>query len=56
MEDVITPGTWNKDSVAAVVDTAPYDATAANPENWDAAAAPATEPGWVGNTAAAGWQ
>ncbi len=56
MEDVVTPGTWNKDSVAAVVDTAPYDATAANPENWDAAAAPATEPGWVGNTAAAGWQ
>lgn len=55
MEDVVTPGTWNKDTVAPVVETAPYDATA-NPENWDAAAAPSAEPGWEGTTAAAGWQ
>ncbi len=47
MEDVVTPGTWNKESApAAVVETAPYDATAAaGAENWDAAAAPAAEPG-----------
>jgi len=44
MEDVVTPGTWNKDSAVAV-DAAPFDATT-NAENWDAAAAPvANEPG-----------
>eukprot|EP01034_Spumella_vulgaris_P025372 gene25372-31824_t len=43
MEDVVTPGTWNKES--AVVDAAPFDATT-NAENWDGAAAPvANEPG-----------
>jgi small subunit ribosomal protein SAe len=49
--DDASPSTWNKD--AAPAESAAFDATAANPENWDAPAA-GNEPGWEGN--AAQWQ
>lgn len=50
--DDASPSAWNKEA-AQVTDAAAFDATAANPENWDAPAA-GNEPGWEGN--AAQWQ
>jgi len=46
LEDA-SPSNWNKET-APVAETAAFDATAANPENWDAPAA-GNEPGWEGN-------